>query len=305
MDQELVGATEIPFKAIQTGKLRRYFAWENFVDPFRLVAGFFQSLYHVGRFKPDAVFVKGGFVSVPVALAAYALRKPIVLHESDSVMGLSNRLISRMARSVCVGFPLDPSADEKLVFTGNPVRRSILAGDPEKGYKLTGFKPDKPVLLVWGGSQGAKQINLMLSRSFNQLKGFQIIHVTGKGKQTKLSGSNYKQFEYLGEELKDIYAITNLVVSRSGANSLYELALMQKPSVLVPLKSAAHNHQQINAEYFEEKEAAVILRKPSQLVGVLRLMATDPELYVSMQKNLKKLSKPNAAKKIAELLMEV
>lgn len=295
---------EIPFKSIYTGKLRRYFSWQNFVDPFLIVLGFFQSLWIVIRFWPTAVFVKGGFVSVPVAMAAFLLRRPIVLHESDSVMGLSNRIISRLARHVCVGFPGVKVKSDKLLFTGNPVRESIAGGMAKRGYELTGFHDNRPVLLVWGGSQGAQQVNELLHVHFPGLKSlFQIIHVTGKGKSIPLEDPAYRQYEYVGKELKHLYVITDLVLGRAGANSLYELAFMQKPNVLIPLASAAHDHQRLNAEYFEEKGASVILRKPEELPELLRAVWHDRMKYESMQRSLHQLSRPDSAKEIAELLL--
>ena len=305
LDCQLVETADIPFKPIFAGKLRRYFSWRNFVDPIFVILGFFQSLWILIRFWPHAVFTKGGFVSIPVALAAFILRRPIVLHESDSVMGLSNRIVSKLARKVCVAFPDVIQEKDKLEFTGNPIRLSVLEGDMQKGYQLTGFNPHKPVLLVWGGSQGAQEINEIVEQNFSYIKStFQIIHITGYGKQTSIQDESYIQFEYLGEELKHIYAITDLVVGRSGANSLYELALMQKPNILIPLKSSAHNHQQLNAEYFEKMGASLILRNQS-LHDVLTALWHNPEKQERMKEALADVAKPDAAAKIAELILSV
>ncbi len=329
LDRKLVEPSGIPFKTIFTGKIRRYFAWQNFIDPVFVLLGFLQSFWILLRFWPHAVFTKGGFVSVPVAIAAWILRRPIVLHESDSVMGLANRIVARLAKRVCLGFPNDQfpndqfpnsqfpipnppvpkragdSLNSKYVLTGNPVRQSILHGSRDKGFKLTHFIPGKPVVLVWGGSQGAQQINDLISGSFEQLKGhFQILHITGQGKQTELDDPAYCQFEYLDKELKHIYAITDVVVGRAGANSLYELALMQKPNILIPLKSAAHNHQQFNAEYFEEEGAGLILRDES-LYDVLNALWHNPKQLESMKHSLSRLAKPKSAEEIAELILKL
>lgn len=307
MDALLVKPSGIPFASIFTGKLRRYFDWRNFTDPFLAVAGFFQSLWILIRFWPHVVFAKGGFVSLPVALAAFLLRRPIVLHESDSVMGLSNRIVAKLAKKVCVGFPGILSDNPKTVFTGNPVRLSMRNGHAEEGYRITGFHPEKPVLLVWGGSQGSEEINNLLARELPHLKSeFQIVHIAGAGKKSNGgSNSGYIQFEYLGEELPHIYAITDFVVGRAGANSLYELALVQKPTVLLPLKSAAHDHQTLNADYFERMGASVVLKPGQSLSEVLIALVHNPAQVQSMKKALAQLAKPEAAETIARIALDV
>jgi len=334
LDKKLVEAAGLPFKSIFTGKLRRYFSLRNFIDPFFVIAGFFQSLWIVIRFWPNAVFAKGGFVSLPVAFAAFLMRRPIILHESDRVMGLSNRIVAFLATKVCVAFPdvyigkiqitshklqvnyksqtrlpdgqvtnHKQIENNKFVLTGNPVRSSIQAGDTEKGYQITGFRPERPIVLVWGGSQGAMEINQLVKESFYKLKSvFQLIHITGHGKQTDISDPSYIQFEYLDEDLKHIYAITDIVVGRSGANSLYELALMQKPNILIPLKTSAHNHQQLNAEYFEQMGASIILRD-SSLYDTLMALWHSTEQREMMKGALGRVAKPEAAAQIAELLI--
>jgi UDP-N-acetylglucosamine--N-acetylmuramyl-(pentapeptide) pyrophosphoryl-undecaprenol N-acetylglucosamine transferase len=311
LDADLVGAAGIPFKGILTGKLRRYLDWRNFTDPLLFVAGFFQAFWVVARFWPSVVFAKGGFVSLPVALAAFLLRRPIVLHESDQVMGLSNRIVAMLAKKVCVGFPEVMSDNPKAVFTGNPVRLSIRNGNEQEGYHLTGFRSDKPVLLVWGGSQGSEEINRLVSDDFHRLKSiFQIIHLTGLGKKTDCGqnggqNSGYIQFEYLGAELPHIYAIATMVVSRAGANSLYETALLQKPNVLIPLKSSAHNHQALNADYFERMGASVVLKQGQPLHEALDALWHNPAQIESMKVALGKLAKPEAAEEIAKIILEL
>ncbi|PIZ70935.1 UDP-N-acetylglucosamine--N-acetylmuramyl-(pentapeptide) pyrophosphoryl-undecaprenol N-acetylglucosamine transferase, partial [Candidatus Peregrinibacteria bacterium CG_4_10_14_0_2_um_filter_43_11] len=179
-DRTLVEKAGIPFRSIFTGKLRRYFSMRNFIDPFQVVIGIFQSIYFVARFWPDVVFTKGGFVSFPVTLAAFVLRRPVVLHESDAVMGLTNRITAKIATKVCVGFPNYLHLSDRFVLTGNPVRSSILHGSKDRGYQLTGFSVDRPVLLAWGGSQGAQEINDLIESRFSLLEPhFQIVHITG------------------------------------------------------------------------------------------------------------------------------
>lgn len=305
LDRNLVAASGLPFKAIFTGKLRRYFSWRNFTDPFLVLAGFFQSLWLMFSFRPQVVFTKGGFVSIPIAFAAFLTGRPIVLHESDSVMGLSNRIVARLAKKVCVAFPSALASGSHTILTGNPVRSSILTGSVDVGYCLTGFRADKPVVLVWGGSQGAEEINRLIEESFSRLKShFQIIHITGQDKGTSLVDPSYCQFDYLEDELRHVYAITDLVVGRSGANSLAEIALMEKPAVLIPLKSAAHDHQRLNAEYFEKEGASLVLREES-LYDLLLALWKNPAQMSTMKTSLARLARPKAAEEIGEILNRI
>ena len=319
LDAELVRPYDIPFYGIFAGKLRRYFSWRNFTDPFLVLLGFFQSLAIMAIFRPDVVFSKGGFVSLPVVFAAFITRRPIILHESDSRMGLANRIASKLAKKVCVAFPeliqkkdhgsdhapkLAPGAGEwsKVVLTGNPVRLNVLNGDSETGYRLTGLKPGKPIVLVWGGSQGAQQINEMVQKNFQKLKThFQIIHITGAGKNIDIKDEDYCQFDYLDDGLKHIYAITDYVVGRAGANSIYEVALIRKPNILVPL----NNPDQLkNAAYFESAGASLILGEGHDLADLLIALRNNPEQQKSMKEALASVSKPGAADEIADIILQ-
>ncbi len=322
LDRELVESAGIKFKSIFTGKLRRYFSWQNFIDPFFVIIGFFQSIWIIIRFWPDVVFSKGGFVSVPACFAAFVLRRPIILHEADSVMGLANRIVSKFAKKICVSFPNvqmsklpnvqtdiqiskrpnPQGTNQKVIFTGNPIRTSIKNGNPDKGYKITGFRKEKPVVLLWGGSQGAKEINDIIFQEFEALKkNYQIIHITGKGKQMEIKDESYVQYEYIGEELKHIYSITDIVVGRAGANSLYELAFVQKPNILIPLQNA---DQINNAAYFEAKGASIVLREKS-LHEVLNALWHNSDKMRSMKEALGDIAKPGAAEEIAEIIFQI
>jgi len=241
-------------------------------------------------------------VSVPVVLAAFVLRRPVILHESDGSMGLSNRISSRFAKVVCVAFPDVAKGHKNVVLTGNPIRKEILNGNSEKGYSLTGFTRAKPVLLVWGGSQGAQEINDLIVDNFSELmRHFQIIHVSGKGKATNLENSNYIQFEYLAEELAHVYAITDMVFGRAGANSLYELAAVKKPNVVLPLTQ--NKDQMKNAEYFEQRGGTIILRGKSNFLNVLTALAENEGMRQDMKNSLAEISKMDAAEKIAQLIL--
>ncbi|MBU0727924.1 UDP-N-acetylglucosamine--N-acetylmuramyl-(pentapeptide) pyrophosphoryl-undecaprenol N-acetylglucosamine transferase, partial [Patescibacteria group bacterium] len=289
-----------PYFGIFAGKLRRYFSLQNFIDPIFVIIGFFQSLFLIIRFWPNVVFSKGGFVSLPVTIAAWVLRRPIILHESDGRMGLANRIASKFSNKICVAFP-DLVKCKKCILTGNPIRKSILHGNQNTGYQITGFTPEKPVILVWGGSLGAQLINELIEKNFNRLKHhFQIIHITGKDKGINIQDPNYCTFEYIDEELKHIYAITDFVIGRAGANSIYELALVQKPNILIPLKNA---DQQNNATYFEKVGASIILSDEEKLYDTLVALSNNPQKQSDMKEALKNVSKPNATKDIANLIL--
>lgn len=302
LDRQLVEGSGLPlrFYGIFTGKLRRYFSWQNFIDPFFLALGFFQSLWIMLTFRPHLVFSKGGYVSLPVAFAAFLFRVPVILHESDSTMGLSNRLVSKIARRICISFP-GVAKGKKVVFTGNPVRLSLQDGQRAEGYRLTGFNPKKPVVLIWGGSLGAQQINDLILSEIDRLTAhFQVIHITGRGKKAPVKHKNYYAREYADQELKHLYAITDLVAGRAGANSLYELALMKKPNICLPL--AINQDQQKNALYFQKNGAAIVWKEGEKLSDLLLDLWKDKAKYQSMQKALETLSTPRAAKDIADLI---
>lgn len=254
------------------------------------------------------MFSKGGFVSLPVVLAAFILRRRIILHESDSRMGLANRVASKLASVVCVSFPNLVKNSKKYRLTGNPIRPEIAKGNRAEGYKLTGYTTDLPVLLVWGGSQGSAEINEMIEKDFDKFtEHFQIIHITGAGKAINKQSPNYVHFEYLDANLKHIYAITDLVVGRAGANSLYELATLIKPNIIVPLRNA---DQQGNASYFEEMGAGIVFKKAgSTAIGTgnlfdlaLNLWQNEP-LRNEMKKALARIAGKNTSDEIAKLIL--
>jgi UDP-N-acetylglucosamine--N-acetylmuramyl-(pentapeptide) pyrophosphoryl-undecaprenol N-acetylglucosamine transferase len=264
MEATLIPAKEWSYRAINCGKLRRYFSWSNFSDFFRALAGIIESLFVIARFRPDVIFCKGGYVSLPVAVAGGLLRRPVIIHESDLEMGLANRLAASFARVICVSFPETAERlrnDKRVVLTGNPVRRELLEGDPQKGYAFCDFKPHKKVVLVMGGSQGAQSINQMLRRNLDRLLAkYQIVHICGRGNvEEKCMREGYLQLEFVGDELKDVYAITDLVISRAGANSLAEIAALGLPALLVPLQAGSRGDQIKNAESFAKRHPALVV----------------------------------------------
>lgn len=302
LDKELVDKTKLPFYPIFTGKLRRYFSWQNFIDPFFVLVGILQSLIIIIKFKPDVIFSKGGFVSLPTILAGTILRKKMILHESDSRMGLANRISSKFVKTICISFPNLKGNKKKFVLTGNPIRKEILNGIKEDGYKITKFKKDKPIFLIWGGSLGAQQINDLVINNFEKLKkDFQVIHITGKNKGTEIKDENYISFEYINIDiLKNIYSIVDIVIGRAGANSLYELALIQKPNIIIPLKNA---DQQNNAKYFEESGAGIILKNTDNFSQIINEMWKNEGKRDKMKTALAKIAKPNATEEIANIIL--
>lgn len=314
-DKDVIAHCDVDFRGIYCGKLRRYFSFENFLDLFKIPIGIVQSLFIITKFKPDVVFSKGGFVSVPVVIAAWMARKRIVLHESDVVPGLANKIAAKFASDVCVAFKQATKhfrGKAVVHVTGNPVRSEIASGLKGKGDEMTGFNRELPVIMVMGGSQGAQQINKLVWRSLKKLLPVcQIIHICGKGKKgVSLDGlklKNYKQFEFLTEGLPDLYAITDLVISRAGANSLAEIALLKKPSVLIPLPLSASRGDQIeNAKVFEKAEVSVVLDPDAVNADEFSEVIVDLVTHVSklqkMEKNYEDFAIEDAVGKIVELL---
>jgi UDP-N-acetylglucosamine--N-acetylmuramyl-(pentapeptide) pyrophosphoryl-undecaprenol N-acetylglucosamine transferase len=264
-ERGLAEAAGIPFHAISTGKLRRYFSWRNFTDPLRVLQGALDALGLLGKIRPDVVFSKGGFVSVPVVYAAALRRVPVVLHESDLTPGLANRISLPFCTRICASFPetLGHLPAGKAVLTGTPIRAELFHGDREAGLKALGFAADKPLLLVMGGSLGSKAVNEALRANLDWvLPSMNVVHLCGKGWLDKsLEGrAGYRQFEFLGAGLADVLAAADRVVSRAGANSLFELLALRKPMLLVPLPGGASRGDQIlNAESFARRGLAHVL----------------------------------------------
>ncbi len=265
IENKLVREKSIPYISISSGKLRRYFDIKNFTDPFRIVAGFFQSLFYLAKHRPDLVFSKGGFVSVPVIAAAWVLRIPVIAHESDMTPGLANKLATPLSKKILTTFEetLAFLPKNKSVFTGSPVRQSLKTGDKHIGYAFTKLNLHKPIIMVMGGSLGAQKINRILREALPLLlEDFQVIHLCGSGNLdlTLEDKEGYVQYEYIGKELPHLFAITDFMVSRAGSNAINEFAFLQLPSLLIPLsKSASRGDQILNANAFASKGYAQVL----------------------------------------------
>lgn len=267
IERKLIEAAGVPYEGISSGKLRRYFDLKNFSDPFRVLKGFSEAKRLMKKYKPDVVFSKGGFVSVPVVLAAKRYKIPTIIHESDMTPGLANKICIPSASKVCCNFPetLQYLPQEKAVLTGSPIREELLKGDRLSGLKYTHLSANKPVLLVIGGSLGSVTVNTAVRRILPQLlTDFQVIHICGKGNldETLIGLQGYVQYEYVDSPLKHLFAAADLVISRAGANSICELLALHKPNILIPLSAEASRGDQIlNAASFKKQGFSAVLEE--------------------------------------------
>lgn len=293
MEKELIEAEHIPYYGISSGKLRRYFDPKNFSDPFKVLKGVFQSIHLLRKLKPDIVFSKGGFVSVPVIFAAKLCRVPVIIHESDLTPGLANKLAIPCAVKVCCNFPetMKYLPAEKAVLTGSPIRRELLSGDAAAAREMCGFDESRPVLFVIGGSSGSVVINNAIREALPKLlEHFQVVHMCGKDHLdlSLVQTRGYRQFEYIGRELHDIFAMSDLVISRAGANSICELQALHKPNLLIPLSAAASRGDQIlNATSFEKQGFSKVLLEEN-LTEKSLLEAVD-ELYADRERYIQNM----------------
>lgn len=267
IEKELIEPFGIPYHGISSGKLRRYFSVKNFTDPFRVVKGFSEARKLIKDLKPDVIFSKGGFVSVPVVLAGKKGKVPVIIHESDMTPGLANKIAIPSAVKVCCNFPetLDCLPRGKAILTGSPIRQELLSGNKIAAMDLCGFTADKPVILVIGGSLGSIIVNNAVRQGLPKLlEDFQIIHLCGKGKtdESLKDTKGYCQFEYVKDELRDIFALSDIVISRAGANAICELLALRKPNLLIPLSASASRGDQIlNARSFERQGFSMVLEE--------------------------------------------
>lgn len=267
IEREMIARVpQVHYHAVKSGKLRRYFSWQNFTDPFRVVAGAVQSARLMGKLKPDVVFSKGGFVSVPVVFGAWLHHIPVVCHESDLTPGLANKLCRPFARKFATTFPECAAAlGPKAEMTGTPLRPELFGGSRAKGLALLGFTGTKPVLLMMGGSLGAQSVNKVLREALpDLLPSFDLCHICGKGNLApELEGTTgYKQLEFVDKELPDILATADLVLSRAGSNALCEFQALGKPMLLVPYpKGASRGDQILNARSFAAQGFSAVLEE--------------------------------------------
>ncbi len=275
IERKLIEELGVPYYGISSGKLRRYFDPKNFSDPFKVMKGYFEAKKLLKKLKPDVVFSKGGFVTVPVVLAAKKVKIPAIIHESDMTPGLANKLAIPAARKVCANFPetLKYLPPEKAVLTGTPIRKELFSGNKLRGLDFCGFTANKPVILIIGGSTGSRVINEVIRGMLpTLLREYQIIHLCGKDNlEDKLSNlEGYVQFEYIKKELSDLFAAADLVISRAGANAIFELLALRKPNILIPLSlKSSRGDQILNAESFERQGYSYVLTEEELSVSSL------------------------------------
>lgn len=308
MEKEMIEAENIPYYGIATGKLRRYFDLKNFTDPFKVIKGFAEARSYLKKIDPDVVFSKGGFVAVPVVRAAHSLKIPVIIHESDMTPGLANKLCIPAAAKVCCNFPetVEYLPKEKAVLTGSPIRQSLLSGSKEKGLSFCGFTDDKPLILVTGGSLGAVGVNNAVRSILpSLLENFNVVHLCGKGKldESLNSTPGYVQYEFISEELPDLMAAADLVISRAGANAICELLALKKPNILIPLpKGASRGDQILNAKSFKKQGFSYVIQEED--INDERLLKIINGVYKNRQKYIQTMSESagsNAIEIIAEL----
>ena len=281
IEKDLVNQTGVAYDGISGGKLRRYLDFENLTDIF--VYGTIQSFFLIRQRRPDLIFSKGGFVACPPVWAAWLNRVPIIIHESDLSPGLANRLSTPFATKICYSFPETKTyiASEKGIHTGIPIRESLLSGSAEAGRDLCAFDADKPVILVMGGSQGSVTINNVIRNALpHLLPNFQVCHLCGRGNVDAdlTATSGYKQFDYVNEALPDLLTMADVVVSRSGATTIFELLALRKPNLLIPLPlSASRGDQILNAESFEKQGFSQVL--PESVLTTERLIEDIQTVY--------------------------
>lgn len=290
IEKKLIEDMGIPYYGISSGKLRRYFDMKNFSDPFRVIKGFGEANRILKKIKPDVVFSKGGFVTVPVVMAAKKNKIPAIIHESDMTPGLANKLCIPSASKVCCNFTetFDLLPEGKAVLTGTPIRKELFEGSAAKAAEFCGLSVDKPTILVVGGSSGSVVINNAVRESLDEiLKNYQVIHLCGKGHlDDSLTGKNgYIQFEYISKELRDLFALSDLVISRAGANAICELLALKKPNILIPLSKAASRGDQIlNAKSFKKNGFSYVIEEEelstASLLNAIRDVVTHKEEYI-------------------------
>ena len=295
IEKELIEPFGIPYHGISSGKLRRYFSVQNFTDPFRVLKGFREAHKLIRQLKPDVIFSKGGFVSVPVVLAGKRCKVPVIIHESDMTPGLANKIAIPSAAKVCCNFPetLKSLPEGKAVLTGSPIRQELLSGYKIAAMDMCHFTSDKPVILVIGGSLGAVAVNNAVREALPELlKDFQIIHLCGKGKmdESLKDVEGYCQFEYIKNELRNLFALADIVISRAGANAICELLALHKPNLLIPLSANASRGDQIlNARSFERQGFSLVLEEEQltkeTLLAAVKNLYENRTTFINSMKN--------------------
>ncbi len=309
IEKRLIEAINIPYYGISSGKLRRYFSVENAKDIVRVIKGVSDALFVLKKIKPDVVFSKGGFVTAPVIFASKLLKIPVVIHESDLTPGLANKLSMNHSEVILTSFEetIKYLPTGKGIVTGPPIREDILKGDADKAKKLCNFKDDKKVILIIGGSTGAKKINETIVASINELtEKYNVIHIVGKGNLTDTKNDSYYQVQYLHDELKDCFQYADIVISRAGSNAIFELLSLNKPNILIPLsKESSRGDQILNAEVFEKNGYSKVLQEnelnKESLLNNVKDLLNNKETYIDA---MKKSNFKNGSDKVIEQIIK-
>lgn len=318
MEKEIMDGAGIRLKKVAAGKMRRYFSLLNIVDLFKIPIGIIQALWHLLWYMPDAIFSKGGYASLPVVLAGWAYRIPIMIHESDANPGMANSVLAKFSKRVAVSYPEAEKyfPADQVVLTGNPTRDDIAKGDAKNARAIFPLSDDKKIIFVVGGSQGARSINdKVLNILPELLRKYQIIHQTGENNfeevkavagefGVKAGHGGYHPIPSYGEEIKDILAVSDLVISRAGASSISEIAACKKPAILIPLDGSANNHQRLNAYAIAKNGGCVVLEEnnlgPHMLMNKIDEIMGNDELRSKLSQNIQAFYRPDATDKIAE-----
>lgn len=320
MEEGIMEKLHIPFFGITVDKLRRYFDLKNLMIPFNVFKGFKEALNILKEQKVDIVFSKGGYVAVPVVVAASCLHISIISHEADITPGLANRIASPHSKVICCNFEeAKKSFGRKGVHTGSPIRKEILNGDRKKGLEYLGFNNNKPIMFVTGGSLGSQYINELVRRNIGRItEDYNVVHQCGKGKlDENLKGFvkdekfiksiyDYKQFEIISDELPDVFAAADFVISRAGANIIFEILALKKPNLLIPLsKKASRGDQILNARSFEKKGYSVVLTEEEEDMYPWKFFEKLEELENKKEEMKKKMSEAkesDAINKICDII---
>jgi len=311
IERTMIEKLGIPYYPIPTGKLRRYFDIKNFSDPIRVMKGGIEARGILRKLRPNIIFSKGGFVSVPVSRAARLERIPLIIHESDMTPGLANKLSFSAATKICCNFPetMDYLPAKKAELTGLPIRKELLSGSAQGGLSRFGFDKSKPVIMITGGSSGAVAINNVIRGVLPELlKRYQVLHICGKGKTDEsLNGKpGYIQLEFAEEELPDIFAMSDVVISRAGANTIYEILALNKPNILIPLPAqSSRGDQLLNASSFESQGYSFVLEQENltniNLLNSIEHVLKNSERYI---KKMAASSQLDATERILKLIEE-
>ncbi len=312
VEKAIISPLNIPYYSVRSGKLRRYFSWKNFFDPLKILLGIAQSYCLLNKIKAEIVFSKGGFVAFPVVVAAWLKRIPVIAHESDISPGLANRLSFPFVNKICLTFPAGKKhfkKPTKIAVTGTPIRQELLKGSKARGLELCGFTAKKLCLLAIGGSQGSASLNSAIRKALPFLcQHYQVIHLCGKGKldATLASQPNYCQFDYADEELPNLFAACDVVVSRAGANTLYEILALKKPHVLIPLSAKVSRGDQIqNANYFKQQGISHVISEEKlsekTLISAVKEVNEHREEIIA---KIKALNIESATLRIVDLIKE-